>query len=344
MADAGTVPVDLTGLWVPVVTPLDHDGEVDVVALDRLARRVLKEGATGLVALGTTGEPATLAPHERRTVIETCADACAAAGKPLMVGVGSSCTRSTIDDIAALEGTPALAALLVVVPYYTRPTSAGVLEHFRTIAGASPTPIVAYNVPYRTGRGLDADALLELADTPGIVGVKQAVGSLDLDTLELLRRRPPSFQVLAGDDAFITPTVLLGGAGAIAASAHVCTELFVRMIDAALTGNVDVASGLAHALLPVVTAGFAEPNPAGWKAALHARGEIATPALRPPMTAASSCSTARLLEAIAGAAQKSVEHHGVCDDDSSASSRPTAAGAPDTRPARASVVALTPPR
>ena len=297
----GRVPSDLAGLWVPVITPLDCGGAVDAVALGRLARRLLDDGCAGLVALGTTGEPATLCPDERRAVVDVCAEACVEASKPLMVGVGSNCTRSTIDDVAALEGTPALAAFLIVVPYYTRPTPAGIIGHFQAIAAASPTPIVAYNVPYRTGRGLDAEALLELAGTPGIVGLKQAVGALDYDTLELLRRKPPGFQVLAGDDAFIAPTILMGGVGAIAASGHVCTNLFARMIDAARTGSSDSVTTLANALLPVVTTGFAEPNPACWKAALHAAGQIPTASLRLPMSQASDAATQRLLETINGA-------------------------------------------
>ncbi len=230
---------DLTGLWVPVVTPLDADDQVDAEALGRLARRLLDQGCSGLVALGTTGEPATLRLDERRDVVDVCAEACAAAGKPLMVGVGSNCTQSTMEEVAAFEGTPALTAFLVVVPYYTRPAVAGTVDHFRAVAAASETPIVVYNVPYRTGRGLDADALVELAGTPRIVGVKQAVGALDHDTLELMRQKPPEFQVLAGDDAFIAPTILMGGSGAIAASAHVCTDLFARMIHASLAGASD---------------------------------------------------------------------------------------------------------
>jgi 4-hydroxy-tetrahydrodipicolinate synthase len=292
---------DLAGLWVPVVTPLDPNGAVDVAALDRLARRLLSQGCAGLVALGTTGEPATLRADERRLVIEICGDACRDLGKPLMVGAGSNCTRSTIEDLIALEDTPALAAFLVVVPYYTRPTHDGIVDHFRTVAANSPAPIVVYNVPYRTGRALDAEALLKLADTSGVVGLKQAVGALDYDTLEILRRKPQAFQVFAGDDAFITPTILLGGAGAIAASAHVCTDLFARMIEAARAGDCCRATTLAHALLPVVTAGFAEPNPACWKGALHAVGEIATGALRPPMSTASLDLTQRLLDAISEA-------------------------------------------
>lgn len=293
--------LDLRGLWVPVVTPLTPGGDVDEVALDRLARRLLADGCAGLVALGTTGEPATLRPDERHRVVEVCAAATHAAAKPLIVGAGSNCTRSTIEDALRVEALVHPAALLVVVPYYTRPSPAAIVEHFRAVAGAVATPLVVYNVPYRTGRGLDAEAILELAELPQVVGIKQAVGALDHDTLEILRRRPPGFQVLAGDDAFIAPTVLMGGSGAIAAAAHVRTPSFAALVDAALAGDVATTTALASALLPVVDAGFAEPSPAVWKAALHGAGEIASPALRPPLTAATSPTVRRLLAAIAHA-------------------------------------------
>lgn len=286
------------GLWVPVVTPLDEHGEVDVASLDRLARRLLADGCTGLVALGTTGEPATLSRAEKDQVVEACARACADTGGRLMVGVGSNCTTSTVEEARYVGERWEPAALLVVTPYYTRPAEAGVVEHVRTVAAAAPAPVVAYNIPYRTGRGLGADAILELARTPNVAGVKQSVGALDHDTLRVLSERPPEFAVLAGDDAFVAPTVMMGGAGAIAAAAHVCTAEFAAMIDAALAGDVPTASRLAHALLPVVAAGFAEPSPALWKSALHATGEIASPALRPPMTGASTPATTALLAAV----------------------------------------------
>ncbi len=294
--------VDLGGLWVPIVTPLRGDGQVDECSLDRLARRLLAEGAAGIVALGTTGEPSTLDDHERSRVVEVCAAACADAGRPLMVGAGSNCTRSTVEAILELEAVIHPAAVLVVVPYYTRPSEAAIVEHFRATAGACSTPIVVYNVPYRTGRGLGAAALLDLADIPGIVGLKQAVGALDVETLQTLRSIPRTFQVLAGDDAFIVPTILMGGVGAIAAAAHVCTTAFARMVDAARAGRTSEARALANSLLPIVIAGFEEPNPAGWKAALHALGEIDTPDLRPPMSAATSDRLRELLVAITAAA------------------------------------------
>lgn len=297
--------LDLRGLWVPIVTPLATGGGVDWTALDRLARRLLADGCAGLVALATTGEPATLGRDERRRVIETCAAACADGGKPLMVGVGSNCTASTVAEARRVAGQVAPAALLVVTPYYTRPSEAAVVEHIRTIAAAVSTPLVIYNIPHRTGRGLGARAVLELAEEPGVIGLKQAVGSLDHDTLAILAGRPDRFQVLAGDDAYITPTVLMGGAGAISAAAHVCTGTFVAMVDAALAGQAARAAALAASLLPVVDAGFADPSPAGWKAALHASGEIRTPAMRPPMTPASAAAASAILDAAAAAAATS---------------------------------------
>jgi 4-hydroxy-tetrahydrodipicolinate synthase len=289
---------DLSGLWVPVITPFDERGEVDLAALDRLARRLLTDGCTGLVALGTTGECATLKRAEKDRITETCARACADLDRPLIVGIGSNCTRSTIEDAQHVAEHWGPAALLVVVPYFTLPSETAIVEHFRVIATASSIPMVVYNIPYRTGRGLGPDAILELAATPQIIGVKQCVGSLDRDTLEILRKRPPGFAVLAGDEAYAAPTIMMGGSGAIAAAAHVCTESFSKMIQAALNGDRITASKLGHALLPVVQAGFAEPNPAVWKSALHATGEISTPALRAPMTTASTPATTALLEAV----------------------------------------------
>jgi 4-hydroxy-tetrahydrodipicolinate synthase len=287
-----------TGLWVPLVTPFDENDQVDHGALDRLARRVLREGASGVVALGTTGEPAVLDDGERSDVIETCAAVCRELGRPLIVGAGTNSTKSTINSLQQLDGIEPVVGALVVVPYYTRPTPAAIIDHFAAVAAASPVPIVAYNVPYRTGRSLSAAELIAIAELPNVVGLKQAVGSLDSDTLTLLRNAPPSFSVLAGDDAFIVPTILMGGAGSITASAHVRTPTFVEMVDAARGSDVGRARVLAERLLPVVEAGFVEPNPSLWKAALHRLGEIPTATLRPPMSAASPEALDSLLELI----------------------------------------------
>jgi 4-hydroxy-tetrahydrodipicolinate synthase len=301
MATAPT-PDDLRGLWVPLITPFDDADRVDLGSLARLCRRVVADGARGVVALGTTGEPAVLDADERREVVVVCAEVCGELGAGLVVGAGTNSTRGTIDAVVALADVPHVTAALTVVPYYTRPSAAAIVDHYRSVAAHSPVPVIGYNIPYRTGRGLDARAVLELAAIDNVVGLKQSVGALDVDTLEILRAAPPGFHLFAGDDAFIGPTVLMGGAGAIAAAAHVCTRAFADLIAAALDGDVPRARRLAERLLPVVVAGVAEPSPACWKAALHASGEIPTAALRAPMGAASEAASAALLDAIAAAA------------------------------------------
>lgn len=190
-----------------------------------------------------------------------------------------------------------VAAALIVVPYYTRPSRRAVIEHFHLVADESPVPIIAYNVPYRTGSSLDADALVEIGSHPNVVGLKQSVGAIDADTLGLLRRLPTGFDVLAGDDAFITPSILMGATGAISAAANLRTRDFVAMVSAARAGDVGTARPIAESLLPMIVAGFAEPNPSVWKAALCHRGDIATAELRRPMTRATDGALADLLGA-----------------------------------------------
>jgi 4-hydroxy-tetrahydrodipicolinate synthase len=276
------------GLLVPVVTPFDARGAVDLGALERLAGEVLDAGATGIVALSTTAEPSSLDGAERDATVATLASVCAARGADLVVGAGTNDTRTTIERHAALADVPGVRASLAVVPYYVRPTEAAIVAHFQAVAAQSPVPLIIYNIPYRTGRGLGARALLELAATDGIAGLKQAVGGLDGDTLAVLAGAPDGFAVLGGDDAFLLPTVLMGGAGAIAAGAHLATDRFVAMLADGAAGRVADGRGHAEALLPLVEAIFAEPNPAVVKALLHATGRIPTPDVRMPLSAASA--------------------------------------------------------
>lgn len=286
----------IAGLWVPIITPLHDDGSLDVVSLDRLAGSLLDAGVDGLVALGTTGEPATLDAAERRRVVEVCDAVCRERGAGLLIGAGTNATAGTIEEIGRMVARTSAAGVLIVVPYYTRPSAAAVVDHFGLIADASPVPVVMYNIPYRTGRGLDAADLLAAGRHGNIVGLKQAVGALDVDTLGLLAEPERGFAVLAGDDAFITPTILLGGDGAIAAAAHLCTDHFVAMVRSARSGDVVGASALAGRLLPLVRAGFAEPSPAVWKGALARLGMIESDAVRRPLTATSASAAVALLE------------------------------------------------
>jgi 4-hydroxy-tetrahydrodipicolinate synthase len=280
-----TASLRLRGVYVPLVTPFGPDGKVALDSVERLAHECLDAGAAGLVALGTTGEPATLDAAEKEAVIDTCAAVCRERGAALIVGAGSNSTADSVRALRALGQRPAVVASLSVVPYYTRPSEQGILEHFRTLAAESPVPVIVYNIPYRTGRAVSAEGLLALAATPNIAGVKHAVGGIDQDTLDLLAAAPDGFAVLCGDDAYL-------------AAAHICTERFVRMVEAVLSGDLAAGRTLARRLQPLVTALFAEPNPAVTKGVLHAQGRIPSPSLRAPMTPASPTAVDRALATI----------------------------------------------
>jgi len=287
------VATDVRGLHVPLVTPFDEHGAVDLVALERLAVEVLDDGADGLVALATTAEASSLDERERDAVLAVCASVATDRDATLIVGADTNDTRTSIARHEALAHVAGVTASLAVVPYYVRPSEAAIVAHFQAVAAGSPVPIVLYNIPYRTGRGLGAPALLELAGTEGIVGLKQAVGGVDADTLELLAGAPADFAVLCGDDAFLLPLLAMGAAGAIAGSAHLCTERFASLLAAADAGRFAEARAQAVALLPLVLALFAEPSPAVLKAMLHEAGRIATPAVRMPLQSASAEAVAR---------------------------------------------------
>jgi 4-hydroxy-tetrahydrodipicolinate synthase len=288
---------------VPLITPFDENGRVDEAALERHANEVPANGAAGLVAVATTGEATALEEDERARVIAICASVCAAREAVLIVGAGTYNTRETIARHVALGDVPGVDASLAVVPYYVRPSEAAIVAHFQTVAASSPVPLVIYNIPYRTARGLGTSALLELAGTDNIVGVKQAVGGLYADTLQVLAGAPASFSVLGGDDAFLLPLVLMGGAGAIAASANVATAQYVAMVDHGLAGKVAEGRRLAQALLPLTLALFAEPSPAILKAVLHAQGQIPTEHVRMPLSDASGAARDRALAALDAVAQ-----------------------------------------
>lgn len=292
--------VTLRGVYIPVITPFASDGSVALDAVERLCHEYLDAGVTGIVALGTTGESTALDVDEKRSVIETCSRVCAERDAQLIVGAGTNSTRTTRQAVKELQTTAACVATLIVVPYYVRPSEAGIVAHFKEVAAVSPVPIVVYNIAIRTGRNLGAAGVLELARTPNFAGVKQAATGLDLDTLELLKgaNEIDGFAVLGGEDPFLFPIVLMGGAGTICASAHVCTARFVEMIECGLAGKLDDGRAHAEALLPVTQALFAEPNPAVFKGVLHAQDRIPTPDVRLPLVNASDNSVQRALDAI----------------------------------------------
>ncbi len=276
----------LSGLYVPLITPFTDDGELATDALEKLAHAVIDSGAAGIVALGTTGEPASLTAAERHAVLDIAARACRERGAGLIAGAGTNDTARTAQELRGLAAWPEVCAALTVVPYYTRPSEEGVVAHFTKLAAASPIPLVVYNIPYRTGRSLGTATLLQLARVPGIVGVKHAAGAVDQDTVLMMAGQPAGFAVLAGDDVFASPLLALGAAGGILASAHLRTAEFAALIAAWHSGRLEQARELGHRLAPLAAALFAEPNPVVIKGALHALGQIPSPVVRLPLLAA----------------------------------------------------------
>jgi 4-hydroxy-tetrahydrodipicolinate synthase len=281
--------MNLTGLYVPLITPFDESGAVALGALETLAGDVLDAGARGVVALGTTAEPASLTAAERLAVTDVAARVCRGRGAVLVVGA------HTPADLDALGDRPEVAAALSVVPPFVRPGEAGVLAHFTRLAEGSPVPVIVYDVPYRTGQYLSAGTLMRLGAVPGIAGLKYAPGEISADTIALLASPPPGLAILGGDDPFISPLLALGAHGGILASAHLATAGFARLVALWDTGPAAAARALGHRLSALSVALFAEPNPAVIKAVLHAQGRIPTPAVRPPLLPAQPGTTAAAL-------------------------------------------------
>ncbi|MGW7517903.1 dihydrodipicolinate synthase family protein [Streptomyces sp. NPDC054796] len=271
------------GIHVPLITPFTSEGAVAEHALEALAHAALDEGATGIVALGTTAEAATLAPWERTAVVDVCARVCRERSAPLTVGAGGNDTRSSAEALAELARWREVTAALVTVPSFTRPSQAGVVAHFSRLARHSPVPLIVYHVPYRTGLPLDAATLRELGRLPGVSGVKLAQGGIDHGVMDLLGDLPDGFAVLVGDDPFLSPLLALGAAGGIVASAHVATGRFAELVTAWSDGDVVRARHLGHSLVPLSEALFAEPNPTVIKGVLHQQGRIPTPDVRLPL-------------------------------------------------------------
>jgi 4-hydroxy-tetrahydrodipicolinate synthase len=285
--------MDLTGVFIPLITPFDANGEVATDALTRLAHELLDDGASGLVALGTTGEPDSLSTGERSVVVDTLARVCGARDAQLIVGAPN------LRAVRALKNRPAVTAALAVVPPYVRPGEEGVVEHFRALAQASPVPLVIYHIPYRTAQELSPATLLRIAELPNVAGMKLSAGRIDAATVEFMTQRPAGFSVLCGDDAILSPLLALGADGGILASAHLATAGFVLLAKAWRADDVGAARRMAAPLAALSAAVFAEPNPTVLKGALHASGRIPTPTVRLPLLPAANESVHFAMERLA---------------------------------------------
>jgi 4-hydroxy-tetrahydrodipicolinate synthase len=262
----------LRGCATALVTPFKKNGAVDEAALTRLIEYQLTGGIKLLVPCGTTGESATMTEAEDQFVIG-CAIELARDRARVIAGTGSNSTAVAIENskIAKAMGAD---AVLVVAPFYNKPTQAGLYAHFRAIAEAVDIPIVIYNVPGRTSCNIAAETTLRLArDCENIVAVKEASGNL-AQIMEILRGRPEGFCVLSGDDAFTFPMIALGADGLISVASNEAPALMARLVNLALEGNWDEARELHYRLLPLMEANFIESSPGPVKAGVAMMGLI----------------------------------------------------------------------
>ena len=268
------------GSLVAIVTPMSDDGSLDLDTLRRLIDWHIAEGSDGIVIVGTTGESPTVSYDEHCLLIRTTVEQ--VAGRvPVIAGTGANSTAEAIELTACAKAAGAQAGLSVV-PYYNKPTQEGLYQHFRKIAEAVDLPLILYNVPGRTVTDLSNDTTLRLADVPGIVGIKDATGSMER-AADLLRRAPEGFVLYTGDDASALPFMLLGGHGVISVTANVAPKLMHELCAAAFAGNLARARELNNALLPLHSKLFVEANPIPVKWACAELGLI-SPALRLPLT------------------------------------------------------------
>jgi len=261
------------GTGVAMITPFQNDGEVDFGRLRIHTDRLIKQGISYLVVLGTTAETPTLSAAEKKDIIQ-CVKEASAGRVPLMLGIGGNDTRAVIETIKQ-SGSGELNGILSVSPYYNKPSQEGIYQHYAAIASVTELPVLLYNVPGRTGSNMSAETVLRLAtDFEGIiVGVKEASGNMD-QVMEIIQKRPKDFLVVSGDDSLTLPIIAAGGDGAISVIGNAYPALSSLLVAAALDGSYEKARELHYRLFPMMKAIFKEGNPAGVKAAMEIQGWI----------------------------------------------------------------------
>ncbi len=264
------------GTLTALATPF-RGGQVDVEALRVLVERQIAAGIHGLVPCGTTGEAANLAPEEQLLVIRHVVEQ--AAGKvPVIAGTGSNSTRHTVEMTRRAKSLK-VDGVLVVTPYYVKPPQRGLLEHYRQVAEVGP-PVVAYNVPSRTGVCLTAETVGELSKLDNLVAVKEATADLNLDAA-FIQAAGDGLSILSGDDFTFLPQLCIGGRGAISVTSNVAPGPMAELYNRWRGGDTEGARQIHYRLLPLMHAMFLETNPIPVKAALALLGlcswEIRTP-------------------------------------------------------------------
>ncbi len=267
------------GALTAMVTPFDKDGKVDEEGLRENVRFQIKKGIHGLVPVGTTGECATLSYEEHNRVVDVVVDA--AKGKvPVLAGTGSNSTWEAIMLTKHAKEAGADGALLVV-PYYNKPTQAGLYQHYKRIAEEIDLPQVIYNIPSRTGVNMLPETMAKLAKIKNIVGVKEASGNLE-QIARIIELAGKKFLVISGDDSLTLDILKLGGVGIISVTSNLLPDRVAKMVDSFRSGDVETAKRINDELAPLFKALFIETNPGPVKMAMNWMG-MAAGGLRLPL-------------------------------------------------------------
>lgn len=263
-----------------MVTPFTAEGEVDHDGATALARWLVDQGNEALVLTGTTGEAACLTDPEQIEVWRTVR---AAVDVPLIAGSGTNDTRHA-GELTAAAAEAGMDAVLVVTPYYNRPSQAGIEAHFRHVCASTPLPVVVYDIPVRTGRKIGSDLIVKMAnEIPNVVALKDAAGD-PAATASVIAAAPEGFEVYSGDDPLTLPLLAVGAVGVIGVATHWCAPVMREMFDAWWSGDVAAARAANARMLEsfAFETGDLNPNPVPTKAMLRALGQPAGPC-RPPM-------------------------------------------------------------
>ncbi len=271
------------GAYTALITPFAKDESIDEGAIRELVEMQITRGIAGLVPVGTTGESPTVTHDENIRIVEIVARQ--AGGRvPVIAGTGSNSTQEAVDMTRRARDVGA-DATLQVAPYYNKPNQEGFYRHFVKVADDGGLPVVVYNIPGRTGKNIENETMLKLAEHPGIVAVKEASGSLP-QVMDLISAKPDNFDVLSGDDNLALPIMLLGGTGVISVASNIIPDRVSELVAAALKGDLETARRLHYALLPFFKAIFLDTNPIPIKYAMHLAG-YAEEVFRLPMCAPS---------------------------------------------------------
>lgn len=261
----------LRGTGVALITPFKADGKIDFDALGKVIDFVIRDGVDYVVTLGTTGETPTLDKSEKTDIINYTYEQ-VNSRVPVVVGIGGNDTAALVKEIETFPLEKAI-AILSVSPYYSKPSQEGLYQHYKTLAAATPKPVVLYNVPARTGRNLSAETTIRLSEIDNIAGIKEASGDMG-QCMQILRDRHQDFLVVSGDDALVLPQIACGMDGVISVAANAFPKQFCEMVRHCLQYDLKTAKGLNDQLIKGYELLFAENNPAGVKAAMAIQGLI----------------------------------------------------------------------